>query len=231
MPDVEIYSANVCPFAQRTRMVLLEKGVEFSVTEIDLRDKPDWFLEVSPYGKVPLVKHGGNTLYESAIINEYLDEVYPQVQLLPEDAGAKAIARIWIDYCNTQFIPTYYRLLMTQDEEKRATLRDKVEDQLRFVEEHGLGKLQGDGPYWMGADLTLVDLTWYPFMERFPVAEHYRGVKIPDECTRLKAWFATMNERDSVKATNNPREFYIKAYSRYADGTAPGRTADEFRGN
>ncbi len=231
MPDVEIYSANVCPFAQRTRMVLLEKGVEYSLTEVDLREKPQWFLDMSPYGKVPLVRHNGRTLYESAIINEYLDEVYPQVQLLPEDAGAKALARIWIDYCNTQFIPAYYRLLLTQDPEKQAKLKAKVEEQFRFVEREGLEKLQGDGPYWMGADLTLVDLTWYPFVERFAVAEHYRDIEIPAECTRFKAWFATMGERESVKATSNPPEFYIKAYARYADGTVGGRTADEFRGN
>lgn len=230
MPDVNIYSANVCPFAQRTRMVLLEKGVDFSLTEIDLREKPAWFLEISPYGKVPLVTHNGNTLYESAIINEYLNEVYPQVDLLPEDAGARAMARIWIDYCNTQFIPAYYRLLLAQEPERQTTLKAKVEDQLRFVEHQGLEQLQGDGPYWLGADLSLVDLTWYPFMERFPVAEHYRGVEIPAECTRLMAWLATMGERDCVKATTNPREYYIKSYAGYAGGTVTGRTADEFRG-
>jgi len=184
--DIQIYSAKVCPFAQRTRMVLLEKDIPFSVTEIDLRQKPDWFLEISPYGKVPLITHGNDTVYESAIINEYLEEVYPQTPLLPSNPGLRAKARIWIDFCNTQFIPTYYKLLMTQEADRQAQLKQKCLDNLLFIEREGLAKLQGGGPYWLGPDLSLVDITYYPFMERFPVAEHYRGIKIPDECTRLR---------------------------------------------
>jgi len=66
-------------------MVLLHKEVSFEYTEIDLADKPDWFLAVSPYGKVPVLEATGTTLYESAIINEYLDEAYTESRLLSED--------------------------------------------------------------------------------------------------------------------------------------------------
>lgn len=60
MAKGEIYSASVCPFAQRSRMVLLEKGVDFELTEINLQEKPVWFAEISPQGKVPVLKQGGD---------------------------------------------------------------------------------------------------------------------------------------------------------------------------
>lgn len=226
---LHIVSADVCPFAQRTRMVLLEKGLDFEHTVIDLREKPAWLKDISPYEKVPVLKHGENRIYESAIINEYIEEVYPEPALMPADPGLRAQTRIWIDFCNNRFIPTYYKLLLVQDEEQRAKHKAKLLEHLQFIESDGLGRLSGEGPYWLGSEVSLLDITWYPFFERFVVAEHYRGVEIPAECERLKRWFAAMSERESAKATGNPREYYIKAYRAYAEGTVAGRTADEFR--
>ena len=95
--EVEIISADVCPFAQRSRIVLLEKEVDFILSEIDLKNKPDWFLRVSPYSKVPVLRYGETRIYESAIINEYLDEVFPKPPLMPSDPERRAEARIWIE--------------------------------------------------------------------------------------------------------------------------------------
>ena len=85
MGTVEIFSAEVCPYAHRTRLVLMQKGVDFSLTEIDLSNKPEWFTEVSPYGKVPSIRHDGRIIYESSIINEYLDAVERLNNLLPKE--------------------------------------------------------------------------------------------------------------------------------------------------
>ncbi len=98
MTEITVYSAVVCPFAHRSRLVLLEKGIDFNLVEIDLQNKPADFTEISPYGKVPAIKHGNERVWESAIINEYLDEVFPQVPLLPQNPIEKAQARIWIDF-------------------------------------------------------------------------------------------------------------------------------------
>jgi len=87
-PTVELISSSTCPFAQRSRMVLLTKGVSFAFTEISLDDKPDWFLNISPYAKVPVLRHRESVLYESSVINEYLEEVFPDPPLLPQDPGA-----------------------------------------------------------------------------------------------------------------------------------------------
>ena len=76
METIKIYSSARCPYAQRTRMLMIEKELPFELIEVDLRNKPDWFLAVSPYGKVPVIVDDGKTIYESAIINEYLDEKF-----------------------------------------------------------------------------------------------------------------------------------------------------------
>ena len=83
MSDLELFSMPLCPFAHRVRLVLAEKGIAYRLTEIDPGKKPPAFLKVSPYGKVPALRHGGTHVCESAIINEYLDETFPAPPLLP----------------------------------------------------------------------------------------------------------------------------------------------------
>lgn len=229
MPELQIISANVCPYAQRTRMVLQEKGLEFELLEIDLKNKPDWFLEASPYGKVPVLRHDGETIYESAVINEYLDEAFPERSLMPADPAKRALARIWVEYCNSQFCPLFYKLLLTQDEEGQEELSAKLRDVLVFIEREGLEKNQGDGPYWLGAEPCLVDLSFYPFFERFVVLTHYRGLEIPGQCQRLKKWLSVMKQHPSAVATANSDDFHINNYKKYADGSANGVTAREMK--
>ena len=171
-----------------------------------------------------MVVDGETRVYESSIINEYLDEAYPEPALMPAEPGRRALARIWIDYANVKYTPSVYKFLMEQDDEKRAALRADAEAVLRFMETEGMRKL-GDGPYWMGQDLTLVDLAYYPFFERLCVLEHYRDFGIPDDCTRLKAWVETIRFRPSVKEIENPPDYYIERYARYASGKAGGGTA------
>ena len=225
---VEIYSASVCPFAHRTRLTLLEKGIDFKLTEIDLNNKPDWFSEVSPYQKVPVIQNGGDRVWESAVINEYLEEVFPEPPLMPKDSGKKAIARIWIDFANTQFVTSFYKLLLIQDPAKQQQWKQKFLDHLQFMES-GIAQLQGEGPYWFGVSLTLVDLTFYPWFERWAVLEHYRDLPLPSTCPHLKQWWEAMSERESVQDIRNPSDLYVQQYEKYAKGTASGITAKEMQ--
>ena len=78
MAHIELISTKTCPYVQRSRIALMEKGIDFIFTEVDLRNKPDWFLEISPYGKVPVLKHDDKIIYESAVINEYLEDCYEE---------------------------------------------------------------------------------------------------------------------------------------------------------
>ncbi len=232
MPEVELISARVCPFAQRTRLALMEKDVAFRLIEIDLEAKPDWFLEVSPYEKVPVVRVDGNVVWESAVINEYLEEVFPEPPLMPREPYPRALARIWIDFANVVLVPLFYKLLLEQAPARQRKLADRMRQKLSYMETEGLAKTrcgeQGK-PYWFGAAPGLVDVTFYPFFERWPAIVHYRDVEIPAECPRLRFWLDAMRGRESVTAVANSAEYYIRNYASYADGSASGITAEEMR--
>ncbi len=90
-----LVSFDLCPYVQRAAIVLAEKGVPFKRVDVDLADKPDWFRAISPLGKVPLLKVGGEVLFESAVIVEYLEETEGPA-LHPADPLAKAKHRAWM---------------------------------------------------------------------------------------------------------------------------------------
>lgn len=226
---VQIYSASVCPFAHRTRLTLLEKGIDFELTEIDLNNKPEWFWQVSPYGKVPVIKHNNYRIWESAIINEYLDEAFPEPPLMPKKTGDRAMARIWIDFANNKLVPVFYKLLLEQDHQKQVELKQKLIENLQFMETEGIRQLSDNGNYWLGKSLSLVDLTFYPWFERFCILEHYRGISLPDHCSFLYQWWQNMLQRDSVQKIQNSSQFYLNQYQKYANNTVEGKTAQEMR--
>lgn len=223
----EIVSSMTCPFAQRTRMAFVEKGIGFTVTEISLDDKPDWFLAISPYSKVPLLRDGDTVVFESSVIGEYLEEVWPDPPLMPADPPARAKMRIWVDFANVRFIPHVYKLLMAQDTNAQKQRADLLVSALHRMEEH---LASGDaGRFWIGDQLTSADLAFYPHLERFRAVEHYRGVAIPDECPRLKDWLAMMSERPSAKAVARSPETLIRNWGKYARGGGDGATARDMR--
>tara|TARA_R110002110_G_scaffold415612_2_gene651629 strand:- start:95030 stop:95737 length:708 start_codon:yes stop_codon:yes gene_type:complete len=225
---VEIISSATCPFAQRARMALIEKGIDFELTAIDLNDKPEWFLEISPYGKVPVLRHNGAAIFESAVINEYLEEVFPDRPLMPRDPMRRAQARIWIDFANVRFTPHVYKLMLAQDAEAQAVQAERLTNAMLMMEHEGLGKL-GDGSYWMGDDISLVDLTFLPHMQRVAVLTHYRGFQIPDECILLKGWLQLMGQRASVSAGSASLDVLIENWRKYAENTSTGTTAADMR--
>jgi glutathione S-transferase len=87
---------------------------------------------------------------------------------------------------------------------------------VRCIETAGLRQLSEKGPYWFGEDLSLLDLTFYPHFERLPAWAHYRGINIPEDCTRLKAWVEAMAHRSTVQSVANPASYYIDTYRGYA---------------
>jgi glutathione S-transferase len=192
--------------------VLLEKNIPFELIEIDLQNKPVWFSKISRYGKVPAIKHGDVEVYESAIINEYLEEVFPAPPLLPTDPGQRAIARIWIDYANTRFAPAFGKLLRGKDAVEQQQGRLELTDALLYIEE----QLSAIEPCWLGDQLTLVDLTFYPWFERFPALESLRQFTLPPEAIRLRQWWQTIRDRPSVRSIENPVSFYLERYARFS---------------
>ncbi len=233
MSKIELVSSMVCPFAQRTRITILEKNIPFETLEIEYKgdrfDKPQWFLDLVPTASVPVLKHAGNVIYESDIVNEYLDETFSEPPLMPRDSARRAWVRIWLSYSNGKFLHAFYGVMMSQETERQEHYKAELAERLRYFEREGLAQQSGDGPYLLGGDVSLADISFYPFIERFPMLEHYRGFKIPQECVRLEAWLEAMQRRPSVIATRESDDFHIGIYAHYAAGTQKGVTAQEMQ--
>ena len=147
---------------------------------------------------------------------------------MPQTPAQRALARIWIDYANTQFLPWFYKLLLEQRPDRQQRWSGRLIESLRYIEAEAWGR-KDTGPYWLGDGLSLVDLAFYPFFERFPVLEHYRGFGTPAELSRLRRWLTTMAQRPTVRAQSRTADFYIAGYARYANNTAQGVLAQELR--
>jgi glutathione S-transferase len=223
MSTIQLYFAKGSTFSQRTRVVLHEKGIDFTPVEIDLQNKPDGFTQISRYGKVPAIKHGDIEIYESAIINEYLDEVFPEPPLLPRDPGTRAIARIWIDYANTRLVPAFNKFLRSKDTQEQEQGRREFTEALLYIEQEGLGKLS-DGQYFLGNKFSLVDISFYPWFERLPLLEHFRKFTLPSETTRLQQWWNLVRDRKSIQAVANPTSYYIERFTKILGEPTPVAT-------
>ncbi|MCC5670065.1 glutathione S-transferase family protein [Nostoc sp. CHAB 5784] len=217
MSNIQLYFAKASTFSQRTRVVLLEKGIDFTPIEIDLQNKPDGYTQISHYGKVPAIKHGDVEIYESAIINEYLDEVFPEPPLLPRDPAAKAIARIWIDYANTRLVPAFNKFLRGKDSQEQEQGRIEFTEALLYIEQEGLGK----GDYLLGEQFSLVDISFYPWFERLPLLEHFRKFTLPAETPRLQTWWNLVRDRPSIQAVANPVDFYLQRFAKVLGEPVP----------
>lgn len=219
MANIRLFSARACPFAHRTRLVLTHKRVPFELVEIDLKNKPAWFdARVSGYGKVPAIEHGDVRIWESAVINEYLNEVFPEPALLPSDPGQRAVARIWIDYANTRFAPAFGKLLRAASTAEQSAAKAELSEILQHIERNGFAEHGGRGPFLLGADPSLVDFAFYPWFERWAGLAHYRNFAVPAEHARLQRWISAVRQLDAVREHENPPEFYVQ---RYAPQVAP----------
>ncbi len=224
--QIRLVSAEVCPFAQRSRLALLEKELPFELVEINLDNKPDWFTNVSPYSKVPVLLHGDTTIFESTVINEYLDEIAPEPNLLPTSPQQRAEARIWIDFDNSRIVPIFYKVLLAQDDQTQTELKLRMIDALSRLEQAGFPGREM-GPFWFGSKVSLVDIAMYPHFERFNVLKHYRDIEIPDNYVKIHTWLEAMKALPSVQQTEKGGDYHIKAYETYAEATASGTTAKD----
>ena len=197
---IKLYDFQSSPNCQRVKIVLAEKNLPYEVVPIDLRkqeQKTPEYLKLNPYGKVPVLTDDGTVLYESCIINEYLDEKYPIPRLMPADPAARAKARILIDFGLTQMDAAYtkLRMEMTKDEKERnpETVRAAKEDIKKRLQR--LEQELGDKNYLVG-DFSLADADLLP---RFTRLEGF-GVLPDPSLPRLGKYLQRMKERSSVKA-------------------------------
>ena len=197
---IKLYDFKSSPNCQRVKVVLAEKNLAYEIVPIDLRkqeQKTPEYLKLNPYGKVPVLTDDATVLYESCIINEYLDEKYPNPPLMPKDLSKKAKARILIDYGFTHFDSPYQKLRMelTKDpKEQNQQVIDSAKSDLKKLLQRFENEI-GDQEYLMG-DFSLVDADLIP---RFTRLEGF-GVLPDPSLPRLGKYMDRMKVRPSVKA-------------------------------
>ena len=195
MTKYMLVSFKTCPWLQRSAIVLREKNTEFELRHIEPDNRPDWFLAISPHKKVPVLRIDDSvSLFESNAINEYLDETIPP-RLHPADPIERAINRAWTDY-----VPTFASAVTATayadtegDYNKAAAGIPQPFERL----EKALEK-QGSGPYFNGAQYSLVDAAYAPFLQRYFFLDRVRKLGHIENYPRLKAWGEALIKRPST---------------------------------
>ena len=189
---LHLMSHALCPYVQRAAISLTEKGVAFERTTIDLANKPDWFLAISPLGKTPVLSVNGQAVFESAAILEYLEETQP-APLHPADSLTRAQHRGWIEFGSAvlnDIAGLYAARDATVFSEKISSLSAKfsrLEQQL------------GDGPYFAGSRFSLVDAVFGPVFRYFDTFERIADFGILTGKSKVHSWRMALAERPSVK--------------------------------
>ena len=195
--SLQLISHKTCPFVQRAVITLKHKNIDFDITYIDLADPPDWFLELSPLGKVPVLKVDDEVLFESAVINEYLDEITGG-ELQPGEPLARAKNRAWIEFASNM-LGNLYMMKISKDGERYNKYRDSLVSQFQRVEQR-----LGDGPWFNGEQFSLADTAFAPLFRQNSVADNKLSVLDPETMPRVAAWaqrlLALPEVRDSVVA-------------------------------
>lgn len=188
-PIMTLYSGTTDPFSHRTRIVLFEKEVECQLVEVDLNKKPRELSELNPYNQVPTMVDRDLVLYNSLIINEYLDERLPHPPLMPVDPVNRARARLMLHRFNRD----WYSILpeIEQGDKKSTTrLRNILRDGLTVI-----SPLFKNQPYMLGEEFSLVDCSIAPILWRL---DHY-GIKLPKQAEPIFAYADRLFSRKSFK--------------------------------
>ncbi len=192
-------SFKTCPWVQRAAIVLREKGIDYDIDYIDRDNRPEWFLAISPHSKVPVLQvDGERALFESNAIAEYIDETAPP-RLHPEDPFERARNRAWTD-----FVPTFASAATAaghaMDEEEFSDMRKRIPARFERLEE-ALGRRGNGGPYFNGADFSLLDAAYAPFLQRFTYLDRIRPLGVIEDYPLLGAWRDALMARESVKTS------------------------------
>jgi glutathione S-transferase len=185
---MKIISFKICPFVQRVTALLEAKNIPYEVEFISLSDKPQWFLDVSPNGQVPvLITDNGKALFESDAIVEYLEEAYPALQagLSPED---KATNRAWSYLASKNYLVqcsaqrSANKCDLKERGQKLGQAFDKLEKQL------------GDTRFFAGETIGMVDIAWLTLLHRADIIEQRSGYDFIGDRPKLKKWQTTLME-------------------------------------
>lgn len=180
---IKIVSFKICPFVQRVTAALEAKKVPYSIEYISLDDKPQWFLDLSPNGQVPiLVTESGKTLFESDAIIEYIDDEFGALELNVSNED-RALERAW-SYLGTKHYMTQCGTMSSKDKVSFEERVIKLEQVFKKVEK----QLSGATAFFKSDSLSKVDIAWLPLLHRFAIVKEYTGYDFLCGLPKVQAW-------------------------------------------
>lgn len=192
-PGLVLISHALCPYVQRAAIVLAEKGVAFTRRDVDLSHKPAWFTALSPLGKTPVLLAGGQVLFESAVICEYLDDTQSP-RLHPADALQRARHRAWMEF-GSAVLNTIAGFYNAADDAALQARRSELVGRFAQLEP----ELVPGGPYFAGANFSIVDAVFAPVFRYLDAFEQAGEGGFMDGLPRAQAWRAALAARPSVR--------------------------------
>ncbi len=187
----------------KVRIALLEKGLEFESVVIDLtkrEQKDPGYLKIHPFGQVPALDDDGFILYDSTVINEYLEDEYPHPPLLPANSEERAYARLMEDYrdnyVNPHFVTLIHEYRKPEEERDVALIR---ETQANIGAAFAVIERQLQGREYLAGSFSLADVAYMPniaLLERFQVP-------LDPDFRNVAAWIQRLRTRASYSATQN----------------------------
>jgi len=193
MAVFELVSNHLCPYTQRATIQLIEKGLPFERHYIDLANKPEWFLQLSPLGKVPVLRVGDAVVFETAVICEFIEEAEPAMPMHPAAALARAHHRSWAEFASA-VIADVFAFYMAPDEQAFRLRCGQLAARFGWLERH-----LGEGPYFSGDRFCLVDAAFAPVFRLFDTFDALGDFGIFTGLQRVPAYRAALAERPSVR--------------------------------
>ncbi|GLQ30992.1 glutathione S-transferase family protein [Litoribrevibacter albus] len=190
--DLELVSHHLCPYVQRSVIVLTEKNIPHKRTYIDLGNKPEWFKKISATGKVPLLRvNDDDVLFESMVICEYLNETTPG-SLHPEDSLRKAQHRSWNEFAS-QILNNIGQLYNAKTPQAFTDASEQLRLKFERLEQ------EITLPYFSGPDFCMTDAAFGPVFRYFDVIDEYLDTDLFSGLDKVKKWRNVLSERASVK--------------------------------
>lgn len=192
-----LISHPLCPYVQRAIIVLEEKQIAYERIDIDLANKPDWFLKVSPLGKTPVLLVDGQAIFESSVICEYLEETTERA-LHPRDPIVRAQHRGWMEFASAT-LNAIGGMYCTPDERTLATKVADLGAQFSQLEME-LSTIGRNGPYFGGDSFSLVDAAFAPVFRYFKVIDMVDDFGVFTNTPKVRAWREALQQRPSVRS-------------------------------
>jgi len=191
-----LYSGTTCPFSQRCRIVLFEKGMDFQIIDIDLYNMPEDIGVMNPYNRVPILVERDLILYESNIINEYIDERFPHPQLMPADPVMRARARLFLFRFEAELFSQVSVL-----ESGNAKLADKARAMIRenLVQ---IAPVFVKQKFMLGEEFSMLDVAIAPLLWRL---DHYQ-ISMPKQAAPLLKYSERLFSRQAFIDSMTPSE-------------------------